>query len=189
MESEKVWLYRWRAAKIPFFIGGGFYLLSLITAFVSFSLYQSIFMNSLLLYVVLIGAFVVGAHIALVDYHLPRKRVIQGGMLAGAGIGLISALVSIILLKNTALMDVSVNIAMAKVAASGAAVDASMLETTIMVGAYVGIVISPLINGALGALFTWISALVTKKFVSVDQSEASATPIMTKSVKKSSKKK
>lgn len=179
MESDNVWTYRLRAAKIPFIIIASFYLLSLITGLLSFSLYQSIFMNSLLAYVVIIAAFTIGAHVALVDYEIPQKRVIQGGVLAGLGLGLLSAFISIILLKHTALMGASVDLALAKIAASGSPlVDRAMLETTIMIGAYLSIVLSPIVNGAFGALFSWIGVLVTNKFISPESTnKALASPV------------
>lgn len=161
-----VWQLRLRAAKIPFIVIGIFYLLSLIFGLTSFSLYESIFMNSILGYVVFIAAFIVGAYVAFVDENIPKKRVVQGGLLAGVGVGLLAAITSIILLKNTALMGVSVDLLLEKAAALGTPISESIAETQIMLGAYLSILFSPLINGGLGALFAWIGTIVADRFES-----------------------
>jgi len=165
MVEESVWLLRLRAAKIPFIILSAFFLLSLLAGLFSFSLYESIFMNSWLSFVITIAAFIIGAYIALIDFEIPLKRVVGGGFFAGLGIGIVATVVAIILLHNSPLLETQTNLALEKMAEAGAPpIGVETLEQNILVFSYVGFVTNPLIYGGIGALLAWLGALLAQWF-------------------------
>jgi len=149
----------WPAIKVPFWILVAWAVAGLIIANISFSTYMSVFGQwAALLLTVAVFAFL--GYTAVKDHKLPKGDIFKAGALCGALSGLVGAVVGVIMINTVPqLTEYSVTMAVEK---AGSAVDTAMVESWIKIGAYIQLIIGPVISAAIGGVISWITALIVK---------------------------
>jgi len=155
--ANKSFSYYWKCIKIPIYILLGWYLAAIITAKVSMDLYISIFSGwgGALLVFLLFGF---SGYMIVADHKGKPKNAAWTGALVGIIGGFAGALVGILMVFIAPEM---IEFAVKSAVAQGAPED--LVRTMMGIMSYVQLIVSPLINGLLGALFGWIGGLIAKK--------------------------
>lgn len=153
----------WPGIQWPVIIAGGWSILGLVFALVSWQLYIDIFTFPALGTVIAFGSFLLAGYVLFMQRKAKAKEATWGGALVGIITGLIGLVVFFVMMSQTQLLSWTLQEAMAKVAASGQAADPDMLRNMMKLTMTIGAVLGPVINGLFGALFGWFGYLLAKK--------------------------
>jgi len=144
----------WKIIKIPTYVLIAWSVLGLIIAFISFSLYITIFstLASWLLTIIVFGF--IGWTI-IKDHKETIKIAAWSGALAGIISGFVGAVLGIIMFY------IVPEVIQAAIAQAGA--NAAAVENFIAIGVYIGLITGPLVSGIIGTIISAIAALIAKK--------------------------
>jgi len=155
--ANKDFSYYWKCIRIPIYILMGWYLAAIIVAKLSMDLYISIFSGwggGLLVFLL----FGFSGYMIVADHKGKPKNAAWAGALVGVIGGFAGAVVGILLaLIAPEMIEYAVKTAVAQ----GAPED--LVRTMVGIMSYVQLILSPVINGLLGALFGWIGGLIARK--------------------------
>ena len=136
--------YYWNIFKIPFFVLVLWIILGLILALSAWDTYRSIF-TGIPNWIITIAAFAFIGYTTIKDHKGGLANAFWAGALCGIFIGLIAGIVGLIMVYTVpALTDMAIAEAVRK-----GATEASV-RGFIEIGAYIGLVTGPLINGIIG---------------------------------------
>lgn len=159
--GEKDFSFYWKIIKWPLIILTLWNIASLIASIISFQTYQNIFSSSANL-IISIALFGIVGYLTVKDYKGGIKNSAWAGATLGVIAGFIGGIIGVlIVILVPAVMTTTVNLAIAS--AKGAAVDRTMIENVIRITTYLGIIISPVIYGLIGAFISAIGGLTGKK--------------------------
>jgi hypothetical protein len=152
---KKDFNYIWDIIEVPVFI---IVIYSLLDLVFSISTYiNKIFPSSILSALITIFAFGLIGYNAAKQKSEPNESA-RYGAYAGLITGFVSAIIGIITFY---FYPEKIADALAKAAQAGA--DMSMVKTFMKIGIYASLVLSPIINAAIGAFIAWISGMIFKK--------------------------
>lgn len=156
--------FYWKAIRIPLIILVAWHVTSLLAGIFWFdTVYQQVFASALVGNVVPLALFVVAGYLAVAEYQAENRQATWSGALTGLAGGVAAAIVGILAIKFTPVLEWSVEQALAQAAASGQAVDREMLRGLTRVMMTIGMVLSPFISALIGALGGWIGGLVARR--------------------------
>lgn len=157
--AGKDFKFYWDIIEFPFYLGIIWIIASTVTAIFSFSLYLSIFSwySNLIIFLAIFGF--IGWR-AVKERKTGLKEAAWAGAIAGVLIGLISAVISIVLV-NFFPQILEFYVQQALQISSEAPAD--FLRSAIKIQAYVGLITGPLINAIIGAVASTLTGLVAKK--------------------------
>jgi hypothetical protein len=161
--ADKELSFYWKAVQLPFFLLAGWSVLSLIIILISEDLYVDIFMNPWVTNSVPISLFLLCGYLAVVEYNQSGRESAWTGALVGFCAGIVTIIVSVIMITSTGFMDLLSTQAFAQIAETGQVVDPEMMKNMIKLTMTIGVVITPLTNALMGALFSWLGGLVGRK--------------------------
>ncbi|MBW2982980.1 hypothetical protein KY327_01600 [Candidatus Woesearchaeota archaeon] len=156
--------FYWKAIRIPLIILVAWHVASLLAGILWFdSVYQQVFANALVGNVVPLALFVVAGYLAVAEYHAENRQATWSGALTGLLGGAAAAIVGVLAIKFTPVLEWSVEQALAQAAASGQAVDREMVRGLTRIMMTIGMVLSPFISALIGALAGWVGGLVARQ--------------------------
>ena len=156
MEKKRGLKFYWEFMDTPVII---FSLFTLLTLIFPLTNYVGTTIASIISFAVIIFVFgFVGFKISRRENKKEEVRYGKAGAWSGAVMGLISAVLGIL---SFYLLPANFTQAIQNAVNSGAS--ASTVMTFLQVGLFVGLILTPVIYGLLGALITWISKFVFKE--------------------------
>ena len=158
--ADKEWSYYWHIIMIPVLILVLWNVAAFVVAYYSYSTYKSIFSGySGLVLALAMYAFV--GWTTVKDHKGTVKNGAWAGAVTGVLVGLIAAIINLLMVSMVPMIVQEAVAAALKQGTAG--INAARVQEFMMLGLYFGLLIGPLINGAIGALVGAIGALVGKK--------------------------
>ena len=152
--ADKDFSFYWKFIKVPTYILIGWSVLGFVFAVTSFSLYRTMF-PAAVSWILVTSVFV------FIGWTSVRgqKQKIRIAAWAGALSGIISGFIGAII--GIAMFYTMPDVLMQQIASTG--MDATMAQSVMRIGVYIGLVTGPATNAVIGATLSAIAGLVAKK--------------------------
>jgi uncharacterized membrane protein YfcA len=157
--AGKDFQFYWKIIEFPFYLLLLWTISSVVISYINFSLYLSLFSWYSNLIVTLAVFGIVGWS-AVKDYKANNKECAWSGAMLGAIIGMISAVLGIIMVYTVPALT---EFALQNALNQGAQVSAELIESMTKIGAFIGLVTSPLFNSLIGAAISAIGGIIARK--------------------------
>ena len=145
--------FYWSIIRVPLLILVGWHVVSLMAGIFWFdAVYKEVFANSLVGNVVPLALFVIAGYLAVAEHGAGNGQAAWSGALTGLLGGAAAAVVGVLAIKFTPLLEWSVEQALAQAAASGETMGRETMRGMTRVFMTIGLALSPVFSALIGAL-------------------------------------